>query len=111
MGPHQLPGPELVKDVGLVGYLLVLCLMSLLGGLAIATKRILGAIDRIAEAVEKSSPTLQSMKELQQARFDALDTRLIEIGRDAAESVEIARMWLATEAKERVVRMEPARKP
>ena len=100
----QLPDTDLIKDVGVVGYLLILMAFASISGLGWFMHRMASSMDRMAKAQEAGPPVLSELKELLSLRLDSIDNKLdssIELSR---ENVEIAKLWKTTEAPERVVR-------
>lgn len=102
----QLPDPELIKDVGVTAWLLVVIVTSGVATVAFFLRRITQAMDRMAVAHEAMPAHLAKLETLMIERLDRVEQKLdksVELG---AEQVRIGRMWERTEAPGRSIRPE-----
>lgn len=102
----MIPDPSLVKDVGVVGWLLMVIVLSGVGTVGWFLKRMAESMDRMARAQEAAPSILGEIRALLGARFDHVDSELRKAVTLAEEHVAIGRLWKQTEAPHRRVRGE-----
>lgn len=98
-----IPNPELISEIGVVGYLLVVLIVTGMGVNIWFLRRMVQAMDRMAEAEEECVPVMSAIT----VKLDALDSKVDHAIALAEEHVAIARLWKATEAPGRRTRKFP----
>lgn len=89
----QLPDPSLAKELGVVGYLLMVVVISGAATIAWFLRRMAHAMDKMATNQEPASALLAQISERMQHLGDKID-KSIDL---AEENAKAARLWMASE--------------
>lgn len=101
---EQFPSPDLVKDVGVVAWLLMAVVISGIVTIGFFLRRITQAMDRMAAAQEATPALVSRLETLFTERMTQQGLKLDNVLVLAEEHVRIARMWERTEAPGRQVK-------
>lgn len=103
----QFPSPDLATDpaIGVVGWIAIACVASMLAMLAWFLRRAIATMDRMALTLEQLSHFVGLISAMDK-RFDNIEDRLGQLLTLAQENVETARLWRSTEARDRQMRQQ-----
>lgn len=104
---NQIPGPDLVRDIGVASWLLIVVTLSGVTTIGFFLRRITQAMDRMATAQEATPALVGELRTLFVERMNRLEQTVTRAAVLAEEHVRIARMWERTEAPGRHVRTDP----
>jgi formate-dependent phosphoribosylglycinamide formyltransferase (GAR transformylase) len=107
----QVPSPELAKEIGVVGYLLIVLVLGGLGLFGYFLRRMASGLDVIAAAQVAGVPLLSEMKTLLETGVRDLNMKLDRIEGLSQEHVRIARKWEDSEALGRVLKVTERGRP